>query len=284
VTIEGQPPPAGERPLVAVRMVSPGYLRAMGVSLVRGRWPTADEALEAMVVNQTFARTMVPGGDPIGKAIGGSFISGTIAGIVADFPSSALDAGRIPELYYPYQRAPATRGIAVAVRMSPAAVSTVRQLTGDLDRTQPVYEFRRLEEALAGSIAPRRFNTLLIGFFACGALVLAVAGTFGVVARTVTRRTREAAVRIALGARPADVAAMIVRQAMLQTFAGIFVGIPAALAVGRTLRTLLYGVEPYDPSMIAAAAAVLGLSALIASAVPALRAARIDPLVALRAE
>lgn len=284
VMVQGQALPPGQQPLVAVRMVSPGYLRAMGVSLVRGRWPTVQEEFDAMVVNETFARAMLPNGDPIGNAISGSFVSGTIVGIVADFPYSRLDGGRAPELYYPYQLSPATRSIGVAVRMSASAVSTVRQLVSDVDRTQPVYEFRRLEDSLAASIGPRRFNTLLIGSFALGALMMAVAGTFGVVARTVTRRTREAGVRIALGARPSDVVVMIVRQAMAHTVVGIAVGIPAALGVGRTLRGMLYGVEPYDPAMIAIAAAVLGLSSLVASCLPALRAARVDPLVALRTE
>jgi putative ABC transport system permease protein len=113
---------------------------------------------------------------------------------------------------------------------------------------------------------------------------MAVGGTFGVVARTVSRRTREAGVRIALGARPGDVVVLIVRQAMAHTAAGIVVGVLAALAVGRTLRGMLHGVEPYDPAAIAFAAAVLAFSSLVASCLPALRAARVDPLVALRTE
>ena len=284
LTVQGRIEPSGEPSHVAVRMVSPGYLRAMGVSLVRGRWPGVEEEFDAMVVNETFARRLVPGGDPIGKSIGGSFVSGTIVGIVADFPYSQLDAARTPELYYPYLRAPSTRSIAVAVRMSPAAVSVVRELASQVDPTQPVYEFRRLEDSLSASIAPRRFNTLLIGAFALGALILALTGIFGVVARTVTRRTREAGVRIALGARPGDVVRMIIGQAMAHAAIGIAVGVPATLALGRTLRGLLHGVEPHDPAAIAFATLILVLASLVASALPALRAARVDPLVALRAE
>ena len=283
VTVQGQAASA-DPPFVAVRMVSPGYLRAMGVSLVRGRWPAVDEEFDAMVVNQSFARILLPGGDPIGKSIGGSFISGTIVGVVADFPYSQLDGPRVGELYYPYKRAPATRAISVAVRMSPSAVSTVRDLARNIDPGQPVYEFRRLEDSLATSIAPRRFNTLLIGTFAFAALIMAVAGTFGVVARIVTRRTREAGVRIALGARPVDVVTLIVRQTMAYTAIGLVVGIPATLAVGRALRGLLYGVEPHDPAAIAFATVVLAVASLLAGCVPALRAARVDPLVALRSE
>jgi len=284
LTVQGRTSSSGEPSVVAVRMVSPGYLRAMGVSLVRGRWPAIEEEFDAMVVNQTFAQRLLPGGDPIGKSIGGSFVSGTIVGIVADFPYSQLDGARTPELYYPYLRAPSTRSIAVAVRMSPSAVSTVRELATEVDRTQPVYEFRRLEDSLSASIAPRRFNTLLIGAFAFGALILAVTGTFGVVARTVTRRTREAGVRIALGARPGDVVRLIVRQSMAYAAVGIALGVPATLTLGRTLRGMLHGVEPHDPAAIAFATLVLALASLIASVVPALRAAHIDPLAALRSE
>ena len=284
LTVQGHPMSSGEPSLVAVRMVSPGYLRAMGVSLLRGRWPAVEEQFDVMVVNQAFARSLLPGGDPIGKSVAGSFVSGTIVGIVADFPYARLDGGRRPEMYYPYQRAPSTRSISVAVRMSPSSVSAVRELATDVDRTQPVYEFRRLEDSLANSIAPRRFNTVLLGTFALGALIMAVAGTFGVVARTATRRTREAGVRIALGARPSDVVVLIVKQAMVHTLIGLVVGIPATLAAGRTLQSLLHGVEPYDPVAIAFAVVVLALSSLIASCVPALGAARVDPLVALRTE
>jgi putative ABC transport system permease protein len=284
ISIEGRRSAPDEAPLVAVRMVSPDYLRAMGVSLLRGRWPTGEDEFDAMVVNETFARTMAPDADPIGKSIGGSFVSGTIAGIVADFPYSRLDGPPGAELYYPFQRAPATRSIVVAIRMPQSTAPVVRQLVSDLDRTQPVYEFRPLEQSLAESIAPRRFNTLLLATFAASALILALAGTFGVVARTVARRTREIGVRIALGARPPEVVRMIVRRAMIWALGGIAVGVPAAIAIGRTMRGLLYGVEPADLTTIALASGGLAVSALAASWLPARRAARVDPMIALREE
>ena len=284
VMVEGQSPTPGQQPLVAVRMVSPGYLRAMGVSLIRGRWPTVQDELDVMVVNEAFARRTVPDGDPIGKTIGGSFISGTIVGVVADFPSSQLDGSRTAELYYPYRRAPSTRSIAVAVRMSAPAVSVVRQLA----RRRRSHA-ARVRVPPAGGVTRCVHRATPVQHAAHRHVRLRRPADGG---RRNVRRGRahgdapDARGRSAHrpGARPRDVVFMIVRQAMGYAVAGIVLGIPAALAVGRTLRGLLYGVVPHDPAMIAVAAAVLGASSLAASCVPALRAARVDPVVALRSE
>jgi putative ABC transport system permease protein len=272
------------RPVVAVRMVSPDWLRAMGVSLVRGRWPDAANALDAVVVNETFARRVVPDGDPIGRAISGSFLSGTIVGISADFVASSLDGAAMPELYYPWQRAPGLPAITLAVRMPEAAAPMVRSLVEGLDRSQPVYRFQSLEASLAESIAPRRFNTFLLDIYALAAVLMALAGTFGVVARSVSRRTREAAVRIALGARPHAVVFLIVRQAMVWVLLGVGAGIVATLGAGRVLKGLLHGVEPHDPATLALVSAALIAAAFLACWLPASRAARIDPVAALREE
>ncbi len=272
------------QPSVAVRMVSPGYLRAMGVSLVRGRWPTNADALDSMVVNETFARRVVPNGDPIGRTIGGTFLSGTIVGVVHDFAFASLDGETMPELYYPWERSPATRSIAVAVRMPTSLISAVRESVEQLDRTQPVYQFQSLEQLLADSVAPRRFNMFLLQVYAASAALMALAGTFGVVARSVARRTRETAVRIAVGARPAAVVRLIIRQAMVYVVLGLGAGIVATLALGRVMRSLLHGVEPNDPATVVIMAAGLAGAALIACAIPAARAARVDPVVALRQE
>jgi predicted permease len=275
-------PDAASQPTVAVRMVSPSYLRAMGVSLVRGRWPAPEEALDAMVVNETFARKAVPGGDPIGRTIGGTFLSGTIVGVVRDFSYARLDGEAMPELFYPWQRSPATRDVAVAVRMPESVVSVVRDTVEAIDRTQPVYQFQSLEQALAESVAPRRFNMFLLEVYAAAAALMAVVGTFGVVARSVSRRTRETAVRIAVGARPTAVALLIVREAMVYVLAGIGVGILTTAGLGRVLKGLLHDVDPHDPSTIVLTAAGLTAASLLACCIPAARAARVDPVVALR--
>jgi putative ABC transport system permease protein len=271
-------------PAVAVRMVSPAYLRAMGVSLVRGRWPSAANALDSVVVNETFARSLIPLGDPIGRTIGGSFLSGTIVGIAHDFAYARLDGEVRPELYYPWQRSPTTQSIAVAVRMSEPAVPVVRRLVESIDRTQPVYQFQTLEQSLSESVAPRHFNMLLLELYAGAAAIMALVGTFGVVAGAVSRRTRETAVRIAVGARPAAVVFMIVRQAMVYVLMGIGVGVAATFAMGRVMRGMLYGVEPHDPPTIALIAVGLAAAALVACCLPAAKAARVDPVVALRQE
>jgi hypothetical protein len=281
ITGAGRSTPDAE-PFVAVRMVSPAYLRAMGVSLVRGRWPSPEEALDVMVVNETFARAA--GGDPIGRRIGGSFLSGTVVGVVADFPYGRLDGEPLPELYYPYQRSPGTQSIAVAVRMSEAAVPAVRQLIEGVDRTQPVYQFRGVEEALSESVAPRRFNMFLLEVFAASAVIMALVGTFGVVARSVSRRRRETAVRIAVGARPAAVILMIARQAIAYVLGGVVAGVAVAIAAGRTMRSMLYGVEPSDPATLATVAAGVALAACAACFLPAIKASRVDPAIVLRQE
>jgi putative ABC transport system permease protein len=274
---------ADSPPVVAVRMVSPAYLRAMGVSLVRGRWPTAADAHESVVVNETFARRVIPDGDPIGKAIGGSFLSGTIVGIAHDF-ASTLDGEARAELYYPWNRSPATQSVVVAVRTSEPAVPAVRRLVETIDRTQPVYRFHTLEQSLSESIAPRRFNMLVLELYAGAAAIMALVGTFGVVARSVSRRTRETAVRIAVGARPATVVSMIVREAMTYVLLGIGVGVAGTFGAGRLMRGMLYGVEPHDPPTILVIAAGLAVAALLACYLPAAKAANVDPVIALRQE
>jgi putative ABC transport system permease protein len=275
---------ADSPPVVAVRMVSPAYLRAMGVSLVRGRWPTAADAHESVVVNETFARSVIPDGDPIGRAIGGSFLSGTIVGIAHDFASTHLDGEARAELYYPWNRSPATQSVVVAVRASEPAVPAVRRLVETIDRTQPVYRFQTLEQSLSESIAPRRFNMLVLELYAGAAAIMALVGTFGVVARSVSRRTRETAVRIAVGARPAAVVSMIVRQAMTYVLFGIGVGIAGTFGAGRLMRGMLYGVDPHDLPTILVITVGLAVAALVACCLPAARAARVDPVIALRHE
>jgi putative ABC transport system permease protein len=168
--------------------------------------------------------------------------------------------------------------------MSESAVPVVRRLVESIDHTQPVYQFQTLEQALSESVAPRRFNMLLLELYAGAAAIMALVGTFGVVARSVSRRTRETAVRIAVGARPAAVVFMIVKQAMVYVLLGIGVGVVATFGVGRVMRGMLYGVEPHDPPTIALIAVGLAAAALVACCLPAAKAARVDPVVALRQE
>ena len=263
-----------------IRAVSPGYLRAMGVQLLRGRWPEHGD-LRGVLVNESFAR----GRKLTGERISGSVLSDEIIGVVADFKYRALDAEPTPEIYFPYERFPLVRSIKVVTRVagrSAAVAPLIRELAAGIDRTQPPYEFQTLEQALAESIAPRRFNLVLLEAFAATALLLSLIGIYGVIAFTVSRRTREIGIRLAVGAQRTGIVGMVVRDGMALAFTGIAAGSIAAVGLTRGMASMLYGVEPHDPAVFTGAALLLAGAALLASAAPALRAALIDPLIALR--
>ncbi len=224
----------GSQQTSSVRFVSPGYLRAIGVPLIKGRWPTERESLDVVLVNQSFARNMANDRDPIGKPISGSFLSGTTLGVVADFKYWQLDAEPRPEVYMAYEWSPVVRTVRVVVRISGdarLAASSIRKLISDIDRAQPVYELQTLEQALSDSIAPRRFNMFLLGTFAATALLLALIGIYGVIAYSVAQRTNEIGIRRALGAQRGDIVGMVVWQGMRMALAGIGLGLAAAFGL-----------------------------------------------------
>jgi putative ABC transport system permease protein len=271
----------------AVRLVSPGYLRAMGAPLVRGRWPADGEALDAVLVNETFARGMGGVDELIGKRIGGSFLSGTIVGVVADMQYKQLDAAARPDVYYPYQRSPLevrSMQALVGVTEPRAAAGAVRELVAGIDPTQPVYRFGTLENQLSDLIAPRIFHLALLAGYSLAAVLLALVGIYGLMAQVVEQRTREVGIRMALGARREQVVGMIVRQGMGVALAGTIAGTVGAFALTRLMSSMLYGVESNDPMIFAVVATALSLAALVACWGPARRAAQIDPTTALRHE
>jgi putative ABC transport system permease protein len=225
--------------------------------------------------------------DPIGKRLGGSFLSGTITGVVTDFKAWQLDAEPLPEVYYPYERSPFPGSLRVVVRPSGnviAAAPFVRKLIADIDLTQPVYGVRTLEQSLSDSIAPRRFNLFLLGTFAATALLLAIIGIYGVIAYSVAQRTREIGIRMALGAQRGEIVRMVVRQGMRLALAGIAIGSLAALGLTRLMASLLYNVKATDPAIFAAVALTLTVTALLACWAPAAKGTHVDPHVALRYE
>jgi predicted permease len=293
IRAEGIHFPEQQRPKATYHSVSTGYFPAMGMRLVAGRWLTDREPTLAVMVNESFVRAVYGKADPLGRRIVAPSLSkipeslATIVGVVSDLRYAKLDQHPAPETYIPFRQAIFVGSMDILVRTSgdaSAMAGSIRKLVADLDRTQPVYDVQTVEEALAGSIAPQRFHLLLLGIFAAVALVLAVVGIYGVVGYAVTQRTHEIGVRMALGARRGEVVRMVVRQGMTTAAAGIAVGAVAALGLTRVLGSMLYETAPTDGPTFTVVCAVLAIAALLACCLPALRASKVDPLIALRYE
>jgi len=243
------------------------------------------------VINETLARQAFPGSDPIGKRIRLPFVdastsSAQVVGVVADLRYSKLGTATEPELFIDYAHA-RIAGTTLTIRTSadPMSVATsLRTLLSSIDRTQPLFDIKTLDVALADSIAPRRLNLLLLGTFALSALLLVIIGVYGVMAYAVAQRTKEIGVRIALGAARGQVVAIVLRQGMTVTLGGIALGLAGALASTRVMTALLYEVTPTDFATFAAAVTTVGVTAFTACCGPAVKASLIDPLVALRCE
>jgi putative ABC transport system permease protein len=262
-----------------INAVSPGYLKAFGMRLRKGRW-LADNEAHAALINESMARRTFAGLDPVGRQV---LLPRpyTVVGVVADVKYTRLDADPPPEVYVPIERAPDLYGLEIAATPK-SILPALRREVQQIDPSLPVFDVKTLGEALAQSIAPRRFNLFLLGGFAAAALLLAVVGIYGVTAYSVAERTREIGMRMALGARRSQVAAMVVREAVPYALAGIAAGLIATWALAAVLASLLYDVQPTDPATYAGVAILLTLVAVTACLGPAWKAASIDPLVALR--
>ena len=297
--VEGDPPYApGQRPLVEYRSVSPGYFRAMGIPLLRGRTFTEQDRGDApgvVIINETLARRYFPGADPLGKRLGFSGPTDwrEIVGVARDTRNYGLDEEVKPEAYMPYtQSAPgylagSISGMILVARTAsdPQGMSAaVKREVQGLDSNLPVYNIKTMEQHLAESTAQRRFNMLLLTVFAGVAVLLAVFGLYGVMSYMVSQRTREIGLRMALGAQARDILGMAVRQGLVLIIIGIGVGLAGALALTRVMSGLLYGVGATDPATFAAIVLLLAFVSLVACYIPARRATRIDPLTALKYE
>jgi putative ABC transport system permease protein len=295
-TIEGRPPaPFDQRIEVPLDSVSPNYFRVMGIPLLEGREFTDDDKVGArgvVIVNQAFARRFFPDEDPIGKR----FVYGepegpnpawlTIVGVVADTRRTGFDAEVRPETFLPYAQTPeSSMYIVVRAASEPLhLVEAVRDTVWAIDRDQAVFSIMTMDEMLADKMSQRRFNMLLLGIFAGAALTLATVGIYGVLSYSVTQRTHEIGVRIALGAGRTNVLAMVVGQGMLLAVVGIGLGLTASIFLTRLMAGLLFGVSATDSATFVVISLLLGGVALAASAIPALRATRVDPILALRYE
>jgi predicted permease len=292
LTIEGASPlPTEKRPVVSFTETSAGYAAAIGIRVVNGRWIADHEPSSVYVINETLARRYFPGEDPIGRRIllpsgpdpsRAQFVP--VVGVVADLRSSNLETAAAPELFTDYEHGnPFGMILALRTTREPsAAAPAIRALLITIDPTQPLFDAKPLDRTLADSIAPRRFNVILLGTFAGSALLLALIGIYGVIAYSVGERTHEIGVRIALGAQRREVVRMVVQQGMAMASAGILSGIAVALPLTRALTSLLYEVTPTDSSVFGSVAVVLCIAAFAACCGPALKAARVDPIVALR--
>jgi putative ABC transport system permease protein len=273
------------------RAVSPGYFRTLEIP-IRGREFNEGDVtggLPVVIVNQEFARRFLPGVDPIGSQIIPSRAGGVprvIVGVAGDARQFGLDVPPEPEFYIPHTQDP-WPWLSVVVRATGdprTLVPSLEQAVWSLDRGLPVTSIRTMDELRAASIAPRRLNMLLLGIFAAVALALAVVGTYGVMAYVVSERAHEMGVRLALGARPVEVMRLVVGKGLRLGGLGVIIGFAGALAAGQGLRRLLFGVTPTDPVTLAAVVLVIGAAVLVASYLPARRASRVDPMLALRAE
>jgi putative ABC transport system permease protein len=276
-------------------VASEGFFQALRIPLIRGRMfddRDGANAPQVAVISQSLATAKWPKADPIGKLIEFGNMDGdlhflTIVGIVGDIRNSSLEIPPTPTLYTSYRQRPrkASDLYVVARTISPPAsvFSAAREIVHDLAPDAPP-RFTTVSQVFSNSLSTQHFNLILIGAFAGTALLLAMAGIYGVMAYTVEQRTREFGVRMALGAQPSDVLSLVLRQGIVTIFIGVAAGIFGAIALTRTMQSMLYHTSTTDPITFAGVAVLLTFVALLASYIPARRATRVDPVIALRYE
>jgi putative ABC transport system permease protein len=289
--VDGAPPlPPGTNQDAEFAVVSPEYFETMGIPLLRGRQPGGQDGPNTQpvaLVSDTMARRDWPGQDPIGKRINfGGPNAFEIIGLVGSTKTESLDADPYPQVYALHTQAP-QRTMSLVVRTSGdplSFVGSIREILLSIDKDQPLYNVRTMEEILSASVAQPRLNMLLLGVFAALALVLAGVGIYGVMSYAVKQRTHEIGVRMALGAGAGNVVRMVVLNGMTLAGIGVGIGLGAALGLTRLMANLLYAVSASDPMTFVGISGLIGLVALFACCVPALRATQVDPMTALRHE
>ena len=294
VEIEGRPKlPPGQELGTGACVTDANYFGAMQIPLKSGRLFTEQEATEmkhVVVINEAFARKNFPGEDPLGKRViiymKEDNVPTEIIGIVGDHKHMGLDSEIEPMSYWPHpEQAFPFMTFVIRTQGDPANIApAARNVIQTLDAEQPLADVRTLESLLADSVARARFNTLLLTVFAVVALVLAAVGIYGVMSYSVTQRTHEIGIRMALGAQTSDVLALVVKQGMTLAIVGVGVGMAASFALTRIMASLLYGVSATDTLTFSLIPIVLGSVALLACYIPARRATRVDPMIALRYE
>jgi putative ABC transport system permease protein len=287
-TVDGQAAPAtGEEPRADIRTATPGYFETMKMTLLRGRFIDARDYQGApgiIVINETMARRYFNGQDPIGKVVRNPHGKGEVVGIVGDVKHYGLDGGPRAELFMPAWQSP-LNGMALIVRTESDPklfVDTIRREVLAVDAEQPIYAVSTMVDVVSRSVFLPRISMLLLGAFAVSALLLAVVGIYGVVSYSVTQRTRELGVRMALGADAPATLRLVLGKSMLLVAGGTVCGLLASFALTRAMAGLLYDVSPLDPIVFAAVSMLLATAGFVASLIPARRATRVDPMLALR--
>jgi putative ABC transport system permease protein len=290
-TIEGRSMPAGTITNANYRIVTEDYLRTIGIPLREGRYLDSRDTPESapvVLINEAMKRKFWPSEDAVGKRLrfGRSSPWVTIVGVVGDIRQAGLEQASRPELYLSSSQDPSPlSGLAIRTRVDPIRLaSAVRREIQAVDKDIPIIDVRSMDDVLDREVSQRRAQMLLLSIFAASALLLASIGIYGVLAYLVSQRTQEIGIRVALGASARDVLFTVAGQGLVLSIAGVVLGIAAALALSRVVSSLLFGVSPSDPPTFAAVAALLMGVAAVASYVPARRATRIDPMLALRGE
>jgi predicted permease len=288
-SIEGRPPSPGQTIQAGRRWASPDYFKTLRIPLRTGRLFGESDGAEAtpvVVINESLARQYFANENPLGKRLAFDSTWREIVGVAKDVKYSGLEDEAGPEFYLPMAQVPAVF-MTLVVRASgdPAPMApAVRAQIWAVDKDQPVSNIRTMEQLLANSVAPRRFNLLLLGAFALAGLTLAGIGLYGALSYTVAQRTREIGVRMALGAQTSDALRLVIGEGMKLALIGALLGLGGALALTRLMKTLLFEVSATDPLTFIVIAAVLIIVALLACYIPARRATKVDPIVALRYE
>ncbi|MFY9571090.1 MAG: ABC transporter permease [Blastocatellia bacterium] len=293
VAIDGRPvPPLAERPIVSLGIVSPDYFKVMGIPLLQGRFFADQDNATApvtVIINQSFAQRFFPDENPIGKRVlaGGAQVQAReIIGVVGDVRQIGLDTSPAEGYYLSSnQRPQLAMAVVVRTEVAPLGLSlAVRSRVLAIDKDQPIASLLTMDEVVANSVSSQRFTSLLLGSFAAVALLLAGIGIYSVMAYTVSQRTSEIGLRMALGARTRDVLKLVVGQGMVMTVIGVVIGLGGAFALTRVMASLLFSISPTDWLTFVSVPVLLTGVALGACLVPARRAARVDPMTALRYE
>jgi putative ABC transport system permease protein len=288
-TIDGRPVATGADACVETRVVSPAYFNAMSIVLQRGALYSGREDSKTppvVIINQAMARRFWPGEDSLGKHLTIYGVSREIIGLVANVKHFGQDVEAAPELYLPLQQKP-RREMTLVLRTdnNPSAVaSAVRGALRDVDKDVPVYQVKTMEDALAGSLAKRRFSMVLLIIFAVMAMILTAVGIYGVISYSVSLRTQEMGLRLALGAQTSDILRLIIGQGAMLCAIGVGIGVIAAFFLTRLIGSLLYGVGAGDPLTYVIITLILAGISILASYIPARRAANVQAVVALRNE